>query len=59
MRDRPVALARLLVLIGATISVVASISLWFGGSEQAGVFVGLWVPSILALGALVLPRRAS
>jgi len=59
MPDRPVALARLLVLIGATISVVASISLWFRGSEQEGMFVGLWVPSILALGALVLPRRSS
>ena len=59
MPDRPVALARLLVLIGATISVVASISLWFGGSEQEGMFVGLWVPSILALGVLVLPRRSS
>ena len=59
MPDRPVALARLLVLIGATISVVASISLWFGGSEQEGLFAGLWVPSILALGALVLPRRSS
>jgi hypothetical protein len=35
MPDRPVALARLLVLIGATISVVASISLWFGGSKRA------------------------
>jgi hypothetical protein len=59
MPDRPVALARLLVLIGAMISVVASISLWFGGSEQEGLFVGLWVPSILALGAVLLPRRSS
>jgi hypothetical protein len=59
MPDRQVSLARLLVLIGATISVVASISLWFGGNEQEGLFVGLWVPSILGLGALVLPRRSA
>jgi hypothetical protein len=32
------------------------VSLWFAGNELQGIYVGLWVPSILALGAIVLPR---
>jgi hypothetical protein len=32
------------------------VSLWFTGNELQGIYVGLWVPSILALGAIVLPR---
>ena len=43
-----------LILAAAFISFLFSISLWFGvfGAEHrdAGIFVGLWVPSILALG---------
>jgi hypothetical protein len=53
---RPEASARGLILLGALVSFVLSVSLWFGGNEQQGIFVGLWVPSILALGALVAPR---
>ncbi len=52
---RPMA-ARMLLLTGALISFALSVSLWFGGHEQDGIFVGLWVPSILALGAIVMPR---
>ncbi len=43
-----------IVLGAAFVSFLLSVSLWFGvfGPEHkdAGVFVGLWVPSILALG---------
>jgi hypothetical protein len=28
----------------------------FGGDKQQGIFVGLWVPSILSLGGVVLRR---
>ena len=49
--------SRLLLLLAAAVSFLLSVSLWFGGSELQGIFVGLWVPSILALGAIVLPRR--
>jgi hypothetical protein len=40
-----------LFLVAAAASFVLSIALWFSGSRQEGVFVGLWVPSILAAGA--------
>jgi len=36
-------------LIGAFISLVASVSLWFLGNREIGLFVGIWVPSILSL----------
>ena len=38
-------------LIGAAfISFVLSVSLWFYGYKDEGLFVGLWVPSILSFG---------
>ncbi len=35
-------------LIGAFISFAASVSLWFLFSHEYGLFVGIWVPSILS-----------
>jgi len=35
------------------------VSLWFFVDKQQDVFVGLWVPSVLALGALVLAGERS
>jgi len=49
--------AKTLILAAATISFLFSVLLWFAGNELQGIFVGLWVPSILALGAIVLPRE--
>jgi hypothetical protein len=46
--------AAILILLAAFISFVFSITLWFTDNKDQGVFVGLWVPSILALGAFVL-----
>jgi hypothetical protein len=48
--------ARSLVLFAAFVSFVISVVLWFGGHHDQGIFVGLWVPSILSLSAVVLPR---
>ena len=45
---------KMLFLVAAGASFVLSVSLWFGGDRERGQFVGLWVPSILALGALVM-----
>ena len=50
---------KLLFCAAAGISFVLSVTLWFTGSREQGLFVGLWVPSILALGALLLTGRGS
>ena len=47
---------RALILLGAFVSFVLSVSLWFTGNHDQGIFVGLWVPSILALGNVVAGR---
>ncbi len=46
------AFGRGLILLGAFVSFVLSVSLWFTGHHDQGIFVGLWVPSILALGGM-------
>lgn len=43
----------------AGLSFLFSVYLWFSGSKQEGVFVGLWVPSILSFGTLILGRRSN
>ncbi|MBT8486180.1 MAG: hypothetical protein HKO59_11600 [Phycisphaerales bacterium] len=48
---------KLLFLAAAGASFVLSVSLWFSGDRERGQFVGLWVPSILALGALVMSEN--
>lgn len=40
-----------LFLVAALVSFFLSIGLWFSGSRDEGIYVGLWVPSILAAGA--------
>ena len=50
--------ARILVVTGAFLSFLFSISLWFSGMRDEGLFVGLWVPSILGLGNLLLPAKS-
>jgi hypothetical protein len=40
----------MLFLIAAGASFLLSIGLWFTDHQDEGVFVGLWVPSILAAG---------
>ena len=50
--------ARVLILIAAFISFLLSVSLFFLTDDKTeGIFVGLWVPSILALGVLIIPPR--
>lgn len=48
--------AETLFLVAALLSFVLSVVLWFTDSRLEGVFVGLWVPSILALGAFYFAR---
>lgn len=53
----------LIILAAAFVSFLLSVALWFGvfgdPDRELGMFVGLWVPSILALGALLSPRGVS
>jgi hypothetical protein len=51
------ALPRGLLLAAALLSFGLSVGLFFSGERTDGIFVGLWVPSILALGAFLAPRR--
>lgn len=51
-------IGRALILLAAFLSFVVSVVLWFSGSKEQGLFVGLWVPSILALGAMLFGERA-
>jgi hypothetical protein len=42
---------------GAFISFLLSVYLWFAGYREEGLFIGLWVPSILSFGTLVSQAR--
>jgi hypothetical protein len=46
--------SKLLFFAAAGISFLLSIWLWFSGDRERGLFVGLWVPSILSAGGLLL-----
>ena len=38
------------ILLAALVSLAISIGSWFNGYRDEGVFIGLWVPSILGFG---------
>lgn len=42
-----------LMLLAAFLSLIFSETLWFSGEKEAGIFVGLWVPSILGFAILL------
>lgn len=41
------------MLVAAFMSFLFSVYLWFSGQKEAGQFVGIWVPSILAFGIFI------
>ena len=45
------------VIIAAALSFLLSVYLWFSGFKEEGIFVGLWVPTILSFGAFVYAGR--
>jgi hypothetical protein len=51
---KPLVKIKLLFMVASFISLVLSVSLYFNGHEQQGIYVGIWVPSILSLGSLLL-----
>jgi len=48
--------SKALFFAAAGLSTCLSIWLWFSGDRERGLFVGLWVPSILSAGSLLLSR---
>ncbi len=46
--------SKLFFFTAAGLSFLLSVFLWFSGDRERGLFVGLWVPSILAAGGLLL-----
>lgn len=38
-----------LIIIAAIISLFVAVYMWFVGNKDAGLFIGLWVPSLFAL----------
>ena len=44
-------------IILAFASFLYSVSLWFSGQKLEGIFVGIWVPSILAASVAIRQRR--
>ena len=49
--------AKALFVLAAGVSFLFSVYLWFLVDREQGLFVGIWVPSILALGALLLSGK--
>ena len=52
-------IAKASIMVSAFLSFLLSRYLWFSGVEDQGIFVGLWVPSILSFGALVFAGSSS
>jgi hypothetical protein len=44
-------------IVLAFISFLYSVTLWFSGLKLEGIFVGIWVPSILAFSIAIRQRR--
>ncbi len=49
--------AKILFVLAAGVSFLLSVYLWFLVDREQGLFVGIWVPSILALGALLVSGK--
>ena len=43
----------ILMLVAAFLSLIFSEILWFSGEKEAGIFIGIWVPSILGFAILL------
>ena len=58
---KPKLILQICVLLAAALSLALSITLYFSGEttfdKLNGIYVGVWVPSILALGAFILAGR--
>ena len=51
-------MAKIGFVVAAAASFLFSVYLWFTGSREEGLFVGIWVPSILSFGTLLLSGKS-
>ena len=60
---KPENVLRITTLLSAAVSLVVSVWLYFQSSSVEdrlnGIYVGVWVPSILALGAFLLSGKST
>lgn len=56
-RRNAVGASKILFGVAAGASFLLSVYLYFSGAREQGIFVGLWVPSILSAGNLILVGR--
>ena len=54
--DQTVARAKALFFLAAGLSLALSVFFYFSGDHERGIFVGIWVPSILSAGSLLMAR---
>ncbi|MEX1218150.1 MAG: hypothetical protein WEA11_06510 [Acidimicrobiales bacterium] len=60
---KPDTILKVCLILAAFVSLVLSISLYFAAGDDDvmgrlnGIYVGVWVPSILSLGAVLLSSR--
>jgi Trk-type K+ transport system membrane component len=52
--DVGLASAKALFFLAAGLSFLLSVYFYFSGDPQRGIFVGIWVPSILSAGNLLI-----
>ena len=59
IRERRRIKAKFLFVLAGTASFLLSVGLWFiVGDREIAIYVGLWVPSLFSLGALIAsPER--
>jgi hypothetical protein len=52
-------LGKALIILGAGLSFLFSVGLWFSGQREEGLFVGIWVPSIMSFGSLLFAGQGA
>ena len=46
--------AKMFIFLAAGLSFLLSVYMFFSGDKQNGIFIGIWVPSILSAGTLLI-----
>lgn len=54
LRSNRLFVIKLAFLVAGALSFLFSVYLWYFADQLQGIFVGIWVPSMWSLGALIL-----